>query len=123
MGGADITYDCVGNERTIRDSFSLTTGGGTVVLAGLAAVLKRVDWTPVWQKELSIRGSVWSGTESVGGRRVRTYELVLHWMAEGKLDLAALVTHRFRLDAYQEALAVASDKGRHRVIKPVFVFD
>ena len=123
VGGADITYDCVGNERTIRDSFSMTTGGGTVVLAGLAAVLKRVDWTPIWQKELSIRGSVWSGTESVAGRRVRTYDLVLQWMAEGRLDLARLVTHHFRLDAYREALAVASDKGRHRVIKPAFVFD
>ncbi|MGD2147481.1 MAG: zinc-binding dehydrogenase [Anaerolineae bacterium] len=123
VGGVDITYDCVGNERTIRDSLSLTRGGGTVVLAGLAALLKRVDWTPIWQKELSVRGSVWSGTESVGGRRVRTYEQVMEWMAEGKLDLAPLVTHCFRLDAYQEALAVASDKGRHRVIKPAFVFD
>jgi threonine dehydrogenase-like Zn-dependent dehydrogenase len=82
-----------------------------------------MDWTPIWLKELVIIGSVWSGTEMVEGLPVRTYELVLKWMAEGKLDLAPMVTHRFRLEEYRRALAFTANKGRHRLIKSVFVFD
>jgi threonine dehydrogenase-like Zn-dependent dehydrogenase len=86
-------------------------------------VLNRIDWTPIWLKELKIIGSVWSGTETVEGRPVLTFELIVTWMAEGKLDLAPLVTHRFRLNQYRKALAVTANKGRHHAIKSVFVFD
>jgi threonine dehydrogenase-like Zn-dependent dehydrogenase len=123
MGGADVVYECVGTQRSVRDSLSLTASGGTIVLVGLPAVLNRIDWTPIWLKELKIIGSVWSGTEMVEDRSVPTYELIVKWMAEGKLDLAPLVTHRFRLDEYQKALAVTASKGRHHAIKSVFVFD
>jgi threonine dehydrogenase-like Zn-dependent dehydrogenase len=44
-------------------------------------------------------------------------------MARGKLDLSAMVTHRFRLDDYKRALAVTADKRRHPVSKSVFAFD
>jgi threonine dehydrogenase-like Zn-dependent dehydrogenase len=123
VGGADVTYECVGSERSIRDSLGLTVGGGTIVLVGLPAVLKRIDWTPIWLKELVLKGTYWSGTETIEKQPVRIYELALRWMAEGKLDLAPMVTHRFQLDEYREALAVTADKGRHRAIKSVFVFD
>jgi threonine dehydrogenase-like Zn-dependent dehydrogenase len=123
MGGADVVYECVGTQRSVRDSLSLTASGGTIVLVGLPAVLNRIDWTPIWLKELEIIGSVWSGTETVGGRLVPTFELIVRWMAEGKLDLAPLVTHRFRLNQYRKALAVTANKGRHHAIKSVFVFD
>ncbi|MGD8966646.1 MAG: alcohol dehydrogenase catalytic domain-containing protein [Anaerolineae bacterium] len=123
VGGADVAYECVGTERSIRDGLNLTASGGTIVLVGLPGVLRRMDWTPIWLKELVIKGSVWSGTEMVEGRPVPTYELIVKWMTEGKLDLAPLVTHRFRLDEYQTALAVTANKGRHHAIKSVFVFD
>ena len=98
VGGADIVYECVGSESSIDDSLRFTRSGGTVVLVGLAAIPKRVDWTPIWLNELTIKGSVWSGMETFQGRRIRTFQLALEWMAEGKLDLAPMVTHRFRLD-------------------------
>jgi len=123
VGGADIVYGCVGSEGSIDDALRFTRSGGTVVLMGLAAIPKRVDWTPIWLNELTIKGSVWSGMETFQGRRIRTFQLALEWMAEGKLDLAPMVTHRFRLDDYKRALAVTADKGRHRVVKSVFVFD
>jgi threonine dehydrogenase-like Zn-dependent dehydrogenase len=123
VGGADIVYECVGSESSTDDSLRLARSGGTVVLVGLAAIPKRVDWTPIWLNELTVRGSFWCSTEMVQGRRVRTFQLALEWMAEGKLDLAPMVTHRFRLDDYKRALAITADKGRHRVVKSVFVFD
>jgi L-iditol 2-dehydrogenase len=123
VGGADIVYECVGNESSIDDSLRLARSSGTVVLVGLAAIPKRVDWTPIWLNELTVKGSYWCGTETLQGRRVRTFQLALDWIAEGKLDLAPMVTHRFRLDDYKRALAVTANKGRHQVVKSVFVFD
>jgi len=123
VGGADIVYECVGSESSIDDSLRFARSGGIVVLMGMAFILKRVDWTPIWFNELTIRGSVWGSTETFQGRRVRTMQLALEWMAEGKLDLSPLVTHRFGLDDYKRALAVTANKGRYQVIKSLFVFD
>ena len=123
VGGADVVYECVGSSSSIDDSLRLTRSGGTVILVGLAAIPKGVDWTPIWLNELAIKGSYWCSTETFQGRRVRTFELALEFMAEGKLDLSPMVTHRFRLDEYKTALAVTANKGRYRVIKSVFVFD
>lgn len=123
VGGADIVYECVGSASSIDDSLRLTRSGGIVVLVGLAAIPKRVDWTPIWLNELTVKGSFWCSMETVQGQRVRTFQLALEWMAEGKPDLAPMVTHRFRLDDYKRALAITADKGQHRVVKSVFVFD
>jgi threonine dehydrogenase-like Zn-dependent dehydrogenase len=123
VGGADVVYECAGNKSSVDDSLRLARSGGTVVLMGAAAILKRVDWTPIWLNELTVKGSVWGGTGTFQGRRVHTMQLALELMAEGKLDLAPMVTHRFRLDDYKRALAVTADKGRHRVVKSVFEFD
>jgi len=123
VGGADVVYECVGSESSIDDSLRLARSGGTVVLVGLAAIPKRVDWTPIWLNELTVKGSFWCSTDTYQGRQVRTFQLALEWMAEGRIDLAPMITHRFRLDDYKRALAVTADKGRYRVIKSIFEFD
>jgi threonine dehydrogenase-like Zn-dependent dehydrogenase len=123
VGGADVVYECVGSDSSLDDALRFTRSGGTMILMGLAGIPEGVDWTPIWLNELQVRGSVWCGTETFQGQRVRTYQLTLNWMAEGRLDLAPLVTHRFRLDEYRKALAVTASKGRHQVIKSVFRFD
>lgn len=123
VGGADIVYECVGNDGSIDDSLRLVRSGGTVVLIGLASIPKDVDWTPIWMNELLIKGSFWCSTEYVDQKPVRTYQMALDWMSEGKLDLTNMVTHRFRLEDYKEALTVTSKRGKNQVIKSVFVFD
>jgi threonine dehydrogenase-like Zn-dependent dehydrogenase len=44
-------------------------------------------------------------------------------MAQGRVDLARLVTHKFPLSAYKEAFHTAMDKGRSGVLKAVFYPD
>ena len=43
-------------------------------------------------------------------------------LESGRLTPPGLVTHRFGLGAYREALLAAHHKGRHRMIKGVFDF-
>jgi L-iditol 2-dehydrogenase len=123
VGGIDVVYECVGSGSSVDDSLRLARSDGTVVLLGTAATLKQVDWTPIWLNELTLRGSVYCGTEIFQGRRVRTCQLALDLMAAGKVDLAPMVTHRFKLKDYKRALAATAQKGRHHVVKSVFAFD
>ena len=122
VGGADIVYECVGNAGSLDDSLRLARSGGKVVLIGLASLPKGVDWTPIWLNELTLRGSFWCATETADKGRVRTYQMTLDWIEEGKLDLAPLVTHRFRLEDYKKALSITNKRGTNNVIKSVFIF-
>lgn len=122
IGGADLTLECVGSSRSIDDALRLTRSGGTVVILGLAAVPRRVDWGPVWLNELRVTGSYIYGVESWNGGRRRTVEIVLEWMAAGRLDLAPLLTHLYPLEAYPQAFATAMGKARTSAFKVAFQF-
>jgi threonine dehydrogenase-like Zn-dependent dehydrogenase len=122
-GGADIIYECVGSDTSIDDALRFTKAGGRLVLVGLVGVTKRVDWTPVWFKELTVTGIFACGTEQKEGQPIRTYQLALDWLAQGKLDLAPLLTHKFRLEDYKRAIETTMSKSKNKVVKSVFYFD
>ena len=67
-------------------------------------------------------GSNAFGVEEFEGRRRHAIETYLGLLAQGRLALPALVTHRFALADYQEALLVAHHKGPHGALKVVFEF-
>jgi len=119
IGGVDRVFDAVGSTETVNTSLLILANGGTYNLLGIGEV-KRVDWTPVWLKELILRGVYAYQEEDIEGRKVHDFELALQLFAEGKADLAHLVTHRFTLDQWQEALDTALNKGREKAIKIVF---
>ncbi|MFC2031301.1 zinc-binding dehydrogenase [Chloroflexota bacterium] len=122
-GGADQVYECVGSGRSVGDSLSVTRPGGTVVLLGLAAMLKRVDWTRIWLNELTVKGSVWGSGLMPDDRRLRAAQLAVEWMAEERLDLSSMVTHRFDLGDYRQAFNIAAHKSEHQVVKAAFKFE
>lgn len=123
IGGANIVYDCVGNGTSLDDSLHFTCSGGKMVLVGGAGIPKGVDWTPIWLNEIDIMGSWLYGMESYRGERIRTFQLALNLMAQGKVDLAPLATHKFQLADYKRALAAVTNKGKSEVIKAVFAFE
>ena len=121
-GGAEVVYECVGSSSTLDTAIRFTREGGTAVILGLAAVPEGVDWASVWLKEIAVAGSYVYGMEAWQGRRVRTMQLALELVAQGRVDLSELVTHRFPLSDYRRALSMASAKSRHRLVKAVFAF-
>lgn len=123
LGGIDIVYECVGTSSTVDDSLRLTGSGGTMVLVGLAASPRGVDWTPIWLNEVRVHGSFCYADEQYEGQRIPTLALALKLMAEGRVDLAPLLTHRFALSDYRRALETVTSKGKSGVIKAVFAFD
>jgi len=121
-GGAEVIYECVGSDASLDTAVRFTREGGTMVLVGLAALPRGIDWTSIWLKEIAVLGSYSYGLETWQGRRVRTFQLALELMTAGKVDLSPLLTHRFPLSEYRKALAAATQKSRHHLVKAAFVF-
>ncbi len=123
QGGADLVFECVGTDASLNHSLRAARTGGRVVLVNSVSVPRGVDWTPIWYSEVKVTGSNTTGWDTWGDRRVRSIGLALELMAEGKVELAPLVTHRFDLADYKKALAMTAAKGGHHLIKSVFAFD
>ncbi|WP_026584328.1 zinc-dependent alcohol dehydrogenase [Bacillus sp. J33] len=118
-GGADMVYECVGKKQSINDALRFSRNGGKVVLLGLAGIMDGIDWTTVWLNELDVKGSFAYSTEMYQGKRTRTFEIAIDLMREGKADLSPLVTHRFQLEDYRNALVTATNK-KNGALKVVF---
>jgi threonine dehydrogenase-like Zn-dependent dehydrogenase len=120
LGGFDVIYDCVGNARTVTDALRWTRAGGTVVVIGADFHRLKVDLTPVWYQEVNLLGSMSHGAANLNGESMSDFDLVVRFLGEGKLNFDGLITHRFPLDTYREAIAVAKNKRQSRAIKVVF---
>lgn len=115
-GGFDRVYDCAGTERSMDDSLRVAGPGAHVVLVGCTAGA-RLDLSFVWARELRVLGSYGYGPEPAAGGR-HTFVLALDLLARGTPD--GLVTHRFPLDRWREALGVSLRRAGHHAIKVVF---
>lgn len=122
--GAAVVFECAGTASALDTALRFAAPGGRVVLAGLAAAPRGIDWSFVWRKELTVVGTFCSGTDTdADGRRKRTFQIALDLLAASRFDFGRLVTHRFRLADYKRALATVTAKGRSKVVKAVFEFD
>jgi threonine dehydrogenase-like Zn-dependent dehydrogenase len=120
IGGVDVVFDSVGNTDTLETSLRVLANGGFYNLLGIGNP-GRIDWTPVWFKELTIHGIYGFQMDEWQGERLHDFELAMRLFDEGRVDLSHLVTHRFTLDRWQEALEVAVNKGKHHAVKVAFV--
>lgn len=121
VGGFDFTYVCVGNSGAVDDALRFTCAGGHVVLLGNVSRLPKVDWTPLWMKELTVRGSLCYGHHVHGGTTRHDFDTGMHLLADGLGEMIdPLITHVFPLRHYQDALAHAMSRSRHRSIKVAF---
>jgi L-iditol 2-dehydrogenase len=123
VGGADVVYECVGSDGSVDDALRLARAGGRVVLVGLASIPKGVDWTPIWFREIRVAGTYAVAMDPWRGETARTYAIGLELMAEGKLDLEPLLTHKFALSDYRAAFRAMSTKNANGLLKSVFAFD
>lgn len=123
LGGYDLIFDTIGTNRTLQDSLRWTHTGGTVVLVGVHLHPMKIDLTPTWFQEVSILGSTASGTEywPIGtAERRPTFEIAAEMIEQSLLHPEKLITHRFALTDFREALQTAAGKSQTRAIKVVF---
>ncbi len=112
--GADAVVDCVGSADTIATGIDIARAGGRVVLCGMPGNVT-LDLTPLWHKEVALVGAYAYGQEA-GGRR--TFDLAFELVEAA--DLGRLVSARYPLDRYREALEHAANAGSRGSVKIAF---
>jgi threonine dehydrogenase-like Zn-dependent dehydrogenase len=119
MGGFDVVYDCVASAATIEQSLRMVRAGGTVVLVGVNLNRVKLDLSPVLLQEVDLIGALAHGMERWEGERISTFDLTARLIREHKVVTDGLITHRFGLDDWREAIRTSVDK-RSGAIKVVF---
>ena len=114
LGGADLVFECVGSAASLNDAVRLTRAGGKLVAVGMPGA-EKVDWAPIWQRELTVMGAYAYGVEE-GGRS--TFELALE--AAPELELERLSGPSFEIGEYREAIEYALGAGRLGAVKVTF---
>ncbi len=123
MGGYDAIYDTIGTQQTLAHALRWTRATGAIVLVGVDLNFKYLDLSPVWYQEVSLIGSKSHGMENwpVGtGLRRSTFAVAAELIEQNLLHPEKLLTHRFALTNFREAIRTASKKGETRSIKVVF---
>ena len=110
LGGFDVIYDCVGSARTLQDSLRWARAGGAVVIVGARLQPLKLDLTPVWIQEVDLVGTVAHGHHLWQGIERHDYDMVVDLLRSGKLTSDGLITHRFPLARWREAVRTAADK-------------
>ena len=113
--GPAVVYDTIGSTETVETSLRLLATGGTLVVSGVEPP-KRFEWTPLYFKELKVIGSNGFGVETVGGVAKHAMEHYFDFVAAG-LDLTSVITHRFPLDRWDEAVLAIKDSRRTGAVK------
>jgi threonine dehydrogenase-like Zn-dependent dehydrogenase len=122
VGGFDRTFVCIGSTRGMDDAMRVTRAGGTIVLLGNASTMNGLDWTPLWLKELTVRGSLCYGNHAHGGATGGAFAEAAELIANRRAPVGGLLTHTYPLAEYRQALATAMDKGGARSVKVAFRF-
>jgi threonine dehydrogenase-like Zn-dependent dehydrogenase len=118
-GGVDVVYDTVARPETLEVGVRLLKERGTLVQSGVHTP-GRWEWTPVYFKELTIAGSNAFGIEEVEGVRQHAIAHYLDLTADGRVDLSGMVTHRFPLAMWWDALLALARQDRSGAIKVAF---
>ncbi len=99
-GGADYSFECIGNVTTMRQALECChKGWGVSVIIGVAGAGQEIATRPFQL----VTGRVWKGT-AFGGARGRTdVPKIVDWYMEGKLDIDDLITHTMPLEQINDA--------------------
>jgi S-(hydroxymethyl)glutathione dehydrogenase/alcohol dehydrogenase len=99
-GGADYSFECVGNVDLMRQALECChRGWGVSVIIGVAGAGKEISTRPFQL----VTGRVWKGS-AFGGARGRTdVPKLVDWYMEKKIDIDSLITHKLPLERINEA--------------------
>jgi threonine dehydrogenase-like Zn-dependent dehydrogenase len=119
QSGVHRVYDAVGSSETLEIAVRISKPRAAIVVVGVAPP-KRFEWTLLYFKELALLGSNSYGLETIEGKRCNCIEIYLDLLAQKRLDVSGIVTHRYPLENYAEAFLAARNKPQSRAIKVVF---
>ncbi len=93
-GGADYTFECIGNVDVMRTALEAChKGWGESIIIGVAGAGQEIKTRPFQL----VTGRSWRGT-AFGGARGRTdVPKIVDWYMNGKIEIDAMITHTMPL--------------------------
>ena len=104
--GFDVGLEMSGSPSAFNDMLANMCHGGKIAMLGIPEKEMAIDWNTVVFNMLTIKG--------IYGREMYETWYKMTVMLEGGLDIAPVITHRFKFDDFQEgfATAVSGDSGK-----------
>src|SRR5690242_11820370 len=99
-GGADYSFECIGNVEVMRQALECChRGWGVSVIIGVAGAGQEIRTRPFQL----VTGRVWKGTAFGGARGRSDVPKIVDWYMDGKIDIDSLITHKLPLERINEA--------------------
>lgn len=94
-GGADYSFECIGNANVMRQALECAhKGWGESIIIGVAGAGQEISTRPFQL----VTGRSWRGT-AFGGARGRTdVPKIVDWYMQGKIEIDPMITHTLKLD-------------------------
>src|SRR5437762_5642854 len=98
-GGADYSFECVGNVELMRQALECChRGWGESIIIGVAGSGQEIKTRPFQL----VTGRVWKGTAFGGARGRSDVPQIVDWYMDGKISIDELITHRLPLERINE---------------------
>ena len=94
-GGADYSFECIGNVDVMRQALECChKGWGVSVIIGVAGAGQEIRTRPFQL----VTGRVWKGTAFGGAKGRRDVPRIVEWYMDGKINIDDLITHKLKLE-------------------------
>ncbi|MBX3652116.1 MAG: S-(hydroxymethyl)glutathione dehydrogenase/class III alcohol dehydrogenase [Burkholderiales bacterium] len=94
-GGADYSFECIGNVDVMRQALECChKGWGVSVIIGVAGAGQEIKTRPFQL----VTGRVWKGTAFGGAKGRRDVPKIVDWYMDGRINIDDLITHKLKLD-------------------------
>ena len=94
-GGADYSFECIGNVDVMRQALECChKGWGVSVIIGVAGAGQEIRTRPFQL----VTGRVWKGTAFGGAKGRRDVPRIVDWYMDGKINIDDLITHTLSLE-------------------------
>ncbi|MCW5611323.1 MAG: S-(hydroxymethyl)glutathione dehydrogenase/class III alcohol dehydrogenase [Rubrivivax sp.] len=115
-GGADYSFECIGNTATMRQALECChKGWGRSIIIGVAEAGAEISTRPFQL----VTGRKWEGS-AFGGARGRTdVPKIVDWYMNGRIRIDELITHRLKLEQINEGFELMK---RGESIRSVVVY-
>jgi S-(hydroxymethyl)glutathione dehydrogenase/alcohol dehydrogenase len=112
-GGADYSFECIGNVKTMRQALECChRGWGVSVIIGVAGSGQEIATRPFQL----VTGRVWKGT-AFGGVKGRTQvPKIVDWYMDGKINIDDLITHTLPLERINEGFDLMHEGSSIRTV-------
>jgi L-iditol 2-dehydrogenase len=106
--GVDVAFEAAGENQAIETAITSVKPGGRVILAGIPAN-DLTTFTPSVARRKGL-------TIKLVRRMKHTYPRAIGLVQKGLIDVRSLITHRFPIDEYEQAFAIARNREGLKVI-------